>query len=83
MKHNIARVIHAFYAYSVACALGTFANAAVVLLVSATFANPNTLEILNAYFGNNGLYFIGVTLIIGLVLLPFTTNLTLEREITT
>lgn len=83
MKHNIARVIHAFYAYTVACALGTFVNAASVLLAYASFANPKSHEILHAYFGNNGLYFIVVTLILGLVLLPLTIKLTLPRELTT
>jgi hypothetical protein len=80
MKNIISKVIHTFSAFIVACALGALINAAFVMLGYLLFTSPESHEVIDSYGGSNGLYFVTVTLIIGMVFLPFTIKLKLTRE---
>ena len=80
MSNIIRKAAHAFSAYTVACGIGMLLNGAIVLLAYKIFTSPESHEIIDSYSGNNGLYFVTVTLILGLVFLPFTIKLKLTRD---
>ena len=80
MKNTISRAIHIFYAYIVACALGMLINGAMVLLAYTVFTSTESHKAIDSYGSYNGLLFVTVTLILGLVFLPFTIKLKLNNE---
>jgi len=67
MNKIISKVIHTFSAFVVACALGALINGALVMLSYLIFTSPESHEIIDLYGSNNGLYFVTVTLLIGMV----------------
>ena len=75
------KIVHSFYAYTVACALGLLVNGAFLLLAYSIFTSDSSKEILKSYGANNGIYVFVVTLILGAIFYPFTSKLNIvERK---
>ena len=75
MNNFMYKTVHTLYAYTVASALGMLLNAALLFLAYTLFTSPESKILLDAYGSNNGLYFVVVTLLLGLLFFPFTIKL--------
>jgi len=79
MDNILSKATHTFSAFIVACAIGALINAALVILSYVIITSPESHKIIDSYGRNNGVYFLIVTLILGLLFLPITIKLKLTR----
>jgi uncharacterized membrane protein YdjX (TVP38/TMEM64 family) len=79
MENILSKATHTISAFIVASAIGALINAALVMLSYVVFTGPESHKIIDSYGNNNGVYFLIVTLILGLLFLPITIKLKLTK----
>jgi len=76
----IYRIVHTLYAFIAAMTLGIILNLVLFFSIAFLFAGPNGDQWVRTYMGNQGTYFILVTVVLACCCYPFTRKLNIVKR---
>lgn len=80
MNKFIYKVIHSFYTYTVACAVGLLVNGIFIVLIYAFLHSPADETIVKVFVGKDGIRLFIASLVLGLFIYRYTRKLNIVRK---
>ena len=80
MKKELYTIVHTFYAFLAAMAVGMVMNVVLFFTASFLFAGANGDVWLRTYFGSGGTYFLAVTVLLACCCYPFARKLNIVKR---
>ena len=80
MRSAIYTIVHTFYAFIAAMAVGAVLNIVLLFTFSFLFAGANGDKWVRFYFSNDGVYFLSGVLLAACCVYPFTRKLNIVKR---